>query len=439
MSDVLRSFDAVARRTVPPDPSILKAIGLNHGFGSAVADLVDNSIDAQAKRVLIRFVLYQGLAKQLLIVDDGEGMDADEVDSAMQLGKPKPIVSGMMGHFGVGLKSASFSQASELTVLSRRVGTHAVGRRMLRETKSSGFDFEVLDHGQAETALNEKWTDFSTPSGTIVRWDAIRTFPASLDLTVTSSFIEDKVADLKNYLGLMFHRLLRPKQFSIEIDVFDADTGESGFSFPVEPIDPFAYVRTGVPGYPKTLIAEWKSGSIPLACHIWPAGSDSHFFKLAGAPVDRYQGFYLYRSNRLLSAGEWGGVTQESKRRRLARVAVDIDDHLDVFAISVEKSGVHMVADLVHAIEHAESSDGTTFARVPRRCRRGLPRIKPPGEKAQPDSSARPRHLSQGKAGDIARGRFLGRRGTATDSVGSTFGGRLRRGGSPGTDTLAQQ
>ncbi len=94
MSDVLRSFDAVARRTVPPDPSILKAIGLNHGFGSAVADLVDNSLDAQAKRVLIRFVLYQGLATQLLIVDNGEGMDADEVDSAMQLGKPKPISPG---------------------------------------------------------------------------------------------------------------------------------------------------------------------------------------------------------------------------------------------------------------------------------------------------------------------------------------------------------
>lgn len=362
MSDVLRSFDTIDRRTVAPDPGILKAIGLNHGFESAVADLVDNSIDARAKRVLIRFVLRDGLAHQLLLIDDGDGMDADEVDSAMQLGKPKPSASGMIGHFGVGLKSASFSQASELTVLSRKVGAAAVGRRMFRDAKSSSFDFDVLHPGQAKAALDERWTDFSTLSGTIVRWDAIRTFPASRDPAVTNSFIEMKVANLKSYLGLMFHRILRPKVFSIEIDVFEAGAGESGFPFPVEPIDPFAYVRTGVPGYPKTLIAECNSRPIPLTCHIWPPGSDSHFFKLAGASVDHFQGFYLYRSNRLLSPGQWLGVVQETKRRRLARVAVDIDEHLDVFTMSVEKSGVHMVADLVHAVEHAVSSDATTFA-----------------------------------------------------------------------------
>ncbi len=361
MPDVLRAFDSVASRNVPPDPGILKAIGLNHGFESAIADLVDNSLDADATRVLVRFVLHEGLATQLLVVDNGRGMDGDEVDSAMQLGKPKPITSGVMGHFGVGLKSASFSQASELTVLSRKAGMAAVGRRMQRDSKSSGFEFDVLDTGQADAALDGQWTEFSTPTGTIIRWDAIRTFPASRDLTVTTSFVERKVAELKSHLGLMFHRILQPKTFSIEIDVFDSDVGESGFPFPVESIDPFGYVRTGVMGYPKTLVAKCKT-EIPLTCHIWPAGSDSHLFKLAGGPVDRFQGFYLYRNDRLLSAGQWGGVAQETKRRRLARVAIDIERHLDVFSMSVEKSGVHMVADLVQAVERAVSEDGTTFA-----------------------------------------------------------------------------
>ena len=361
MPDVLRAFDSVASRNVPPDPGILKAIGLNHGFESAIADLVDNSLDAHATRVLVRFVLHEGLATQLLVVDNGRGMDGGEIDSAMQLGKPKPITPGVMGHFGVGLKSASFSQASELTVLSRRASGTAVGRRMQRDAKSSGFEFDVLNTEQADAALDDRWSDFSTPTGTIIRWDAIRTFPASRDLTVTTSFVERKVAELKSHLGLMFHRLLRPKTFAIEIDVFDSDVGEAGFPFLVEPIDPFGYVRTGVTGYPKTLVAKCKS-EIPLTCHIWPAGSDSHLFKLAGAPVDRFQGFYLYRNDRLLSAGQWNGVAQETKRRRLARVAVDIENHLDVFSMSVEKSGVHMVADLVQAVEKAVSEDGTTFA-----------------------------------------------------------------------------
>lgn len=393
MPDVLRAFDSVASRNVPPDPGILKAIGLNHRFESAIADLVDNSFDADATRVLVRFVLHEGLATQLLVVDNGRGMDGDEIDSAMQLGKPKPITAGVMGHFGVGLKSASFSQASELTVLSRKTGESAVGRRMHRDSKTSGFEFDVLDSGQADAALDGKWTDFSTSKGTIIRWDAIRTFPASRDLTVTASFVEKKVAELKSHLGLMFHRILRPKAFSIEIDVFDSDVGEAGFPFPVEPINPFAYVRTGVPGYPKTLVAKCRS-EIPLRCHIWPAGSDSHLFKLAGAPVDRFQGFYLYRNDRLLSAGQWGGVAQETKRRRLARVAVDIENHLDVFSMSVEKSGAHMVADLVQAVERAVSEDGTTFAdyladaeeafrQSNRRVRKRSP-ILPPGQGIAP-------------------------------------------------------
>ena len=268
MPDVLRAFDSVASRNVPPDPGILKAIGLNHGFESAIADLVDNSLDAHATRVLVRFVLHEGLATQLLVVDNGRGMDGGEIDSAMQLGKPKPITPGVMGHFGVGLKSASFSQASELTVLSRKAGGTAVGRRMHRDSKSSGFEFDVLDTGQADAALDGRWTDFSTPTGTIVRWDAIRTFPASRDLTVTASFIERKVAELKSHLGLMFHRLLRPKTFSIEIDVFDSDVGEAGFPFPVEPIDPFGYVRTGVTGYPKTLCRQMQVGDSAHMSHL---------------------------------------------------------------------------------------------------------------------------------------------------------------------------
>ena len=76
MSDVLRAFDAIARRNVPPDPGILKAIGLKLQLVSAIADLVDNSLDAGAKRGLIRFVLHGGLATQLLVVDNGCGMDA---------------------------------------------------------------------------------------------------------------------------------------------------------------------------------------------------------------------------------------------------------------------------------------------------------------------------------------------------------------------------
>lgn len=361
MAGQVNQFRAVSTLRIPPNPGILKAIGLNHAFESAIADLVDNSIDAGAAHVLIRFVLREGLVDRIVVVDDGEGMDAVEIDAAMQLGRPKENSAGALGHFGIGLKSGSFSQASILTVLSRRKDGQAEGRRMTREGQGSGFECEVLDRKQVEAALDEQWPSFRTQHGTVVRWDVLRTFPASADPTVTAAFIENKQNELRHHLGLVLHRLLESDRVSIAIDVFDADLGESGLVFSVDPINPFAYIQTGLRGYPKTLWACLEDRKIPLECHIWPGGSDSQYFKLFGASVERFQGFFLYRNDRLLSPGGWGGVIQESKRRKLARVSANIEDHLDAFTMSMEKTGVRMVADLVRAIEVAKSDDGTIF------------------------------------------------------------------------------
>jgi hypothetical protein len=131
-----------------------------------------------------------------------------------------------------------------------------------------------------------------------------------------------------------------------------------------------------------------------MRCHIWPGGSDSPQFRLHGRPVDAFQGFYLYRNDRLLMTGGWGGVTNETKVLRLARAAVDIEDHLDGFTMSMEKSGVQLVADLVHAIENSVATDGTTFTKYlddatesfkesNRRVRRRTP-ILPPGQGLHP-------------------------------------------------------
>lgn len=361
MIEEQEDFRAVGRLRIPPDPGILKALGLNHAFESAIADLVDNSVDAEAEHVLVRFVVRGGLVQRVQVVDDGVGMDSEQMDAAMQLGRPKQDSTRKLGHFGMGLKSASFSQASILTVLSRSRDHLAQGRRMSREGHGAGFECEVLADDQVGAALNATWPGFGTTHGTVIRWDGLRGFPASTDPAVTAAFIETKQNELRHHLGLMFHRLLEKSRVSIAIDVFDVDQDESGLVFSVDPINPFAYIQSGVRGYPKTLWARWSARKIPMQCHLWPGGSDSQYFKLFGAAVERYQGFYLYRNDRLLSAGGWGGVVDDNKRRKLARVSIDIEDHLDAFTMSMEKTAVRMVADLVRAIEVAESDDGTTF------------------------------------------------------------------------------
>jgi hypothetical protein len=362
LNPAVDTLDAVGLIDVPPDPAVLKAVGLNHDFESAVADLVDNSVDAGAGRVLIRFIVKRGLVSQILVIDDGDGMDEETIDSAMQLGRPTHGRARALGHFGMGLKAASFSQSSVLTVMSRRAGCAPQGRRLFRDSRSAGFTCEVLPHDKVGAALDVSWPGLDTAHGTVVRWDSLRTVPASSDRTVTNLFIEQRQAALRHHLGLVFHRLLENGRVAISVDVFDRDSGGIGFLFNVDPIDPFAYTRSGAPGYPKTIVASVGGGAdVNVHCHIWPGGSDSSFFRLFGGSPDRFQGFYLYRYDRLLSVGGWNGVVVEHKRWTLARACVDIEGHPDAFAMSMEKSTVRLGADLTHAIEIGGSSDGTSF------------------------------------------------------------------------------
>lgn len=390
MQDLPEPIETVQRILVRPDAGVLRAIGLNHGFESAIADLVDNSLDAKATRVLIRFVLQHGLVVRLLVADNGVGMDAAGIDDAMRLGRPKSDSETSLGHFGMGLKSASFSQASTLTVLSRKASSPAEGRRMYREPAGGDFEVDVLASDAVEAQLNDVHPmNGAGESGTLVQWDDCRTFPASRDSGVTTSFLELKVAELRNHLGLVFHRLLERGGVFLGVDVWDADLGEAGLEFVIEPVNPFGYTRSGMAGYPKRLNASYNGRTVPLDCHIWPGSSDSAQYRLYGRPLDSFQGFYLYRNDRVLLAGGWCGVAHETKSLRLARVAIDIEDHLDGFSMSMEKQGVRIVADLVHAIEHA-TGDGSTFREYlddatdafkasNRRVRRRTP-ILPPGQ-----------------------------------------------------------
>ena len=201
---------------------------MNHDLETAVADLVDNSIDAEAARVHIRFELRAGLLHRMYVVDDGQGMNATDIQRAMTLGRPN-TAAGQLGHFGVGLKSASFSQASFLTVLSRKPGCRPEGRRLSREQQGDdGFECDVLEEGQVERALNGWLEMLGFRAATVIRWDEICGVPLAQNIGVTTAFIERSVVRLRHHLGLTFHRLLGDEKISIGLDVYDDDSGSAG-------------------------------------------------------------------------------------------------------------------------------------------------------------------------------------------------------------------
>ena len=124
----------VGHRTVAPDPSITRAVGRHHSFETAIADLVDNSVDATATQVLVRFLQSNGAVTGLQLIDNGLGMDAEALDSAMTFAKKREYRGKDLGHFGIGLKAASLSQADVLRVYSHRDGAQSAGRSIRAAT-----------------------------------------------------------------------------------------------------------------------------------------------------------------------------------------------------------------------------------------------------------------------------------------------------------------
>ena len=138
-----RGYGSVARRgahdwhrRATSRPHALDGLGRNHSLPTALADLVDNSIDAHATHVLIRSVRQDGRLRAPYVVDNGDGIRPGSIDDAMTVGSRREYAATDLGRFGLGMKAASFSQARSMTVLSKVPGDQAVGRRWLLKTTS---------------------------------------------------------------------------------------------------------------------------------------------------------------------------------------------------------------------------------------------------------------------------------------------------------------
>jgi hypothetical protein len=107
----------------PNDPNAARLIEslryLGYGNYEAVADIVDNSIDAEAQHVSIR-VIQRGGQAQISIADDGIGMTQPILDQAMRLGSlTSRDLNSDLGKFGMGLVTASLSIAKNCHVITR--------------------------------------------------------------------------------------------------------------------------------------------------------------------------------------------------------------------------------------------------------------------------------------------------------------------------------
>lgn len=354
----------IGSKVVPPDPSITSAIGRHHTLPTAVADLVDNSIDAGATNVLVRFLMDGYRPVGLQVIDDATGMDSAGIDEAMTYARKRTYDGHDLGHFGIGLKAASLSQANTLVVWSRRYGSPAVGRRLRRESLKTGPLVEEFSASDAAECLANADVRFSMETGTIVEWQDVQTFLTSSSENEQNAWVSQTTQQLVNHLGLVLHRILERGELSLKIENYDLELRFPGAPRSVRPIDPFGCRGVGRPGYPKALPVSVGEATAMAHLHVWPPWHKGPGFAQGNRSPIESQGLYIYRNDRLLQAGGWNGLAAPSMDLNYARVALDLTPELERHVlINPEKAGTAFDDELRSALVNAKAADGTTLAK----------------------------------------------------------------------------
>jgi hypothetical protein len=342
---------------LPPDASIAKAIGGHHSIESAVADLVDNSIDAGATDIRIRFVESSVGLHAVRVIDNGKGMDREGLLDAMTIGRRSTSTdTARLGHFGMGLKAASLSQAERFTVWTRKAGSEIVAMRLRRDQYSESGEVEFVKVRREDVGSDLP----DGTAGTIVQWTDLRSVSRSPETKARKAWINQTIDGVCQSLALTFHRIITEDGLNLVFDLFDSDLGIAGAERAIEPLDPFEFRVSGAPGFPVTLLARSVSTSnVKIEAHILPPKTESSSARLLGKARSESQGFFVYRHRRLLQAGGWNNIRNNRADLQLARVRLDVTDKLShLVRINAEKRGVEFMPEFAVAVEAAVSEGG---------------------------------------------------------------------------------
>ncbi|ATO63516.2 ATP-binding protein [Mycobacterium avium subsp. hominissuis] len=299
----------------------------------------------------------------LQVIDNASGMDSAAIDDAMTYARKREYKGRDLGHFGIGLKAASLSQANTLIVWSKRYGSPAVGRRLRKETIDTGPVVEEFSTADAAERLANPAVGFSMDTGTIVEWQDVQTFLTSSSEEEQQTWMNRTMQEVVTHLGLVLHRILERGDLALTIDTFDVGMGFPGPPRPVRPIDPFLYRGAGQSGYPKELPVDLEDATGTAQLHIWPYRDKGPGFVQGGRSETESQGLYIYRNDRLLQAGGWNGLATPSVDLAFARVLLDLTPEMENHVtINPEKIGTTFDDELRGALARARAVDGTTLA-----------------------------------------------------------------------------
>lgn len=305
-----------------------RAIGYN--IETAIADIIDNSISANARNIWVNFE-WKGSKTWLSIKDDGSGMNNEELIQAMRPGSKNPLQERNekdLGRFGLGLKTASFSQARKLTVISKKADYKPIYWTWDLDFVNKTGKWNLIKYLPNED-LEKEISEFT--SGTIVLWNDIDRVVK--DFSQDDNKALDKflltMEQVKKHLAMVFHKFIE----KAKINIFFQDKKITAWN-------PFLTDEPATQIFPEEKI---QNGNVKIEGFVLPHKSkiSEEKYKYAEGVKgwNEQQGFYIYRNERLLLAGDWLGLFRKEEHYKLTRIQIELPNTLDSeWQIDIKKS-----------------------------------------------------------------------------------------------------
>jgi len=340
--DLMDSTD-LACNTIDIDatPHASSLIEGHRDFGyslkTALADIIDNSITAGARKVDLRAYTI-GDDPWIALADNGSGMTESELIEAMRLGSKNPLdrrQADDLGRFGIGMKSASFSQCRSLTVLTRKNGQISCARWDLdKVAKHNKWLVEIF-----KNPSNVRGYNLLPETGTVVVWEKLDRLSGGFSdqRQKRTEFMNRGLASAERHLQLVFHRFMSVKRKPLRLLINDRA---------LQPIDPMASSHIATQKDPDEIL-DLSEGKVRIKCHTLPHHKrmSREEWEQIGGPEGhvKSQGLYVYRGDRLIIAGSWLGLARQEELTKLCRISVDIPNSMDSqWKIDVKKASAQL-------------------------------------------------------------------------------------------------
>jgi hypothetical protein len=346
-----------------PNPEYLIKSIAEQGYSleTSLADLMDNSISANANKIEV-LIDTDSEPFKLFLADNGKGMSEGELSDNMQFPSNSPEdkrSKSDLGRFGLGMKTASFSQTRKFTVLSKKKGEKKFHGRTwdVDFLKTNGW--KIIVNSDEEVAklmyqynllskdLLNRFENYEP--NTIVIWEGLYKFENYLKELNRKEALNSEITDVtSDYLALVFHRFMENDKDPLKIRI--NNTIVSPFNpFPIEEKD-FRQIE------PRQ--SKFSSDVIKIEGFVLPSRAISESKKGLTKWTTRnrglmdMEGLYIYRADRIILFGGWNGIIKKAPRLQLARLKVEVGNSIDdKLHLNVAKSQIVVPHELRIAFE----------------------------------------------------------------------------------------